>query len=99
MNKPFNGALGRAQGCPIGSIGPIRLARPHGIQLLELSLGRLHIPTLNWGKYTYAAPSHGLTTLGWDTSATGEEQCAGSRHPENLSRTLSLYFDEGGVRR
>ncbi|PKI48987.1 hypothetical protein CRG98_030574 [Punica granatum] len=33
------------------------------------------------------------------TLTTGEERCTSSRFLENLSQTLSLYFDEGGVRR
>ncbi|PKI50885.1 hypothetical protein CRG98_028713 [Punica granatum] len=34
-----------------------------------------------------------------DTLATDDERCVSSRFPENLSRTLFLYFDEGGVQR
>ncbi|PKI69679.1 hypothetical protein CRG98_009950 [Punica granatum] len=80
-------ALGPSQRRPIRFVGPVRLVCPHGIRILEPSLGRLLMPICNRGKYTYTGTSH------------GEEQCTGSRLLKNSSQTLSLYFDEGGVRR
>ncbi|PKI61499.1 hypothetical protein CRG98_018083 [Punica granatum] len=59
MNEPFTGALGQPQRRPVGSVGIVRFVCPHGIWLLEPSLGRLRMPTHNRGKYTYVAPSHG----------------------------------------
>ncbi|PKI61733.1 hypothetical protein CRG98_017877 [Punica granatum] len=38
-------------------------------------------------------------TASRNTPATSEERYGSSRFPENLSRTFSLYFDEGGVQR
>ncbi|PKI57189.1 hypothetical protein CRG98_022479 [Punica granatum] len=97
MNEPFTGALKQPRRHPVGSIGIVRFVCPHGIRLLESSLGRLRMPTCNRGKYTYAAPSHGLPTPG-DTPVTGKERYTGSHLPENSSRSLSSYFDEGGFR-
>ncbi|PKI79002.1 hypothetical protein CRG98_000643 [Punica granatum] len=72
--RTIQGALGQSRRRPIGFVGPVRLACPSGTQLLELSLGRLRMPTRNQGEYTYAAPSHGLTTPACNDRILGIER-------------------------